>query len=124
MAFFVLPMTERFLQWLLGLIASGDIHPFYVSREWRELSAAILRDDHRNCQVCGRANAAELVHHVRHVKRFPHLALSRYFVDEFGVQQRNLISVCRRCHETECHPERMRKHQARPESFVTAERWD
>ena len=124
MASFVLPMTERFLQWLLGLIAAGDIHPFYVSREWRELSASILRDDHRNCQVCGRANAADLVHHVRHVKRFPQLALSRYYTDEHGRQQRNLISVCRGCHETVCHPERMRKHQSGRERFVTAERWD
>ena len=124
MASFVLPMTERFFQWLLGLIASGDIHPFYVSREWRDLSAAVLRDDHRNCQICGRAGAAELVHHVRHVKRFPQLALSRHYTDERGVQQRNLISVCRGCHETVCHPERMRKHQCKHERFATAERWD
>ena len=117
-------MTERFLQWLLGLIAAGDIHPFYVSSEWRQLAAAVLRDDCRNCQICGKANAADLVHHVRHVKRFPQLALSRYYVDEDGTQQRNLISVCRGCHEAVCHPERMRKPTAKPEAFATAERWD
>ena len=121
---FLLLMTQRFLDWLLGLVAAGDVHPFYVSREWRELSAAVLRDDRRNCQICGRPNAAELVHHVKHVKLFPQLALSRYYTDEHGVRQRNLISVCRGCHETVCHPERMRKQRRRPENFVTAERWD
>ena len=117
-------MTDRFLAWLLGLISSGDVHPFYVSPEWRELSKAVLADDHWNCQICGRANAAVMVHHVKYVKRFPHLALSRFYLDHSGVKHRNLISVCRACHETECHPERMRKPKSSSVAPVTAERWD
>lgn len=124
MGSFCFAMTDRFYQWLVGLISSGDIHPFYVSREWRTLSAAILRSDHRNCQICGRANAADLVHHVRHVKDFPRMALSRYYTDEDGQKQRNLLSVCRVCHENVCHPERLRRHQPRDPGFSTAERWD
>ena len=121
---FCFAMTDRFYQWLVGLISSGDIHPFYVSREWRTLSAAILRSDRRNCQICGRANAAELVHHVKHVKIFPALALSRYYIDDLGRRQRNLISVCRSCHENVCHPRRMHHRQSSDSKFSTAERWD
>lgn len=117
-------MTQAFLNWLLGLIAAGDVHPFYVSGEWRSLSAEVLRDDHRNCQICGRANAAVMVHHVKHVKLFPHLALSRYYRDADGIERRNLISVCRACHETVCHPERMRRPKPKQTGFATAERWD
>ena len=116
-------MTQVFLDWLLGLIASGDTHPFYVTPEWRRLSAAVLADDHRNCQICRRPNSATLVHHVRHVKQFPALALSRFYVDADGIEQRNLISVCRACHETVCHPERMYKAAPAPR-FSTPERWD
>lgn len=120
-------MTENFLRWLIGLIQAGDIHPFYVTPQWRALSADVLRDDRRECQLCkgrGKYRRADLVHHVNHVKRRPELALSRFFEDDSGKQQRNLISVCRGCHETVCHPERMRKAGHRPTGFVNEERWD
>lgn len=120
-------MTPIFLDWLLGLILSGDIHPFYVTPEWRKLSRDVLRDDHWDCQICkasGKRVPAVLVHHVKHVKKFPDLALSRYYADENGHRKRNLISVCRGCHETVCHPERMRKQTSGPAGFVSAERWD
>lgn len=120
-------MTETFLSWLRQLIQAGDIHPFYVTSEWRALSAAVLREDRRECQICkanGKYRAAVMVHHVNHVKRHPELALSRFYTDHTGQQQRNLISVCRGCHETVCHPERLRKQFRKPSGFINEERWD
>lgn len=118
-------MTLKFLEWLRGLILAGDVHPFYVTGEWRSLSAAVLRLDRNECQLCkarGRFRRAEMVHHVNHVKRWPELALDIYYLDSDGEKQRNLLSVCRWCHENICHPERLRKVK-RPQ-FETVERWD
>lgn len=118
-------MTERFLSWLRALIAAGDVHPFYVTAEWRALSAEILKQDRYECQICkakGRYRRADLVHHVNHVKRRPELALDIYYTNDEGERKRNLISVCKSCHETVCHPERMRRPSA--PYFTTEERWD
>lgn len=120
-------MTQKFLTWLRGLIAAGDVHPFYVTPEWRSLSADVIQDDRQECQICrknGKFAGAVLVHHVMHVKRHPELALSRFYADADGVRRRNLISVCRACHETVCHPERMRRDAANRPTPVTEERWD
>ena len=118
-------MTARFLAWLRALIAAGDVHPFYVTAEWRALSAEILKQDRHECQICkakGRYRRADLVHHVNHVKRRPELALDIYYTDADGERKRNLISVCKCCHENVCHPERMRRPAA--PRFTTEERWD
>lgn len=120
-------MTEQFLRWLRGLIAAGDVHPFYVTPEWRALSGEVLRDDRHECQICkarGKYAVAVMVHHVCHVKRHPELALDRFYLDENGQRKRNLISVCRTCHETVCHPERLRKAARKPLGFTNQERWD
>lgn len=63
-----------------------------------------------------------MVHHVNHVKRRPELALDMFYLDSDGQRKRNLISVCRWCHENVCHPERLRK-ETKPR-FTTEERWD
>ncbi len=55
-------------------------------------------------------------------RNWPDLALCDTYTDGEGVERRQLISVCRECHETVCHPERMRKQVK--ERFVTQERWD
>ena len=71
-------MTRQFFRWLVNLIATGDVHPFYVTPEWRRLSADVLREDRHECQICkarGRFQPAAMVHHVNHVKRRPDLAL-------------------------------------------------
>lgn len=119
-------MTQKFLNWLQGLIAAGDVHPFYVSDEWISLSSYVRHKlDRDECQICkerGKFRRAELVHHEKHVKKFPHLALDIYYVDSDGEKKRNLRSVCKDCHEYVCHPERLRKK--RWQSFTTEERWD
>ena len=120
-------MTDRFLQWLIQLIAAGDVHAFYVTPEWRGLSADVLQEDRHECQLCkarGKFRSAVMVHHVNHVKRRPELALSWYYIDQDGQKKRNLISVCRQCHETVCHPERLAKKRRKPLTFSNQERWD
>lgn len=100
-----------------------ETDPFYLSKEWRRLRDKILRRDHFECAECrkrGRYTKAVIVHHVKHRDRFPELELSETFTDDNGVERLNLISVCRDCHETVCHPERLR-HTSAP---ITAERWD
>ena len=118
-------MTQRFLNWLRKQIASGNVHRFYLTGEWKEKSADVLRLDRNECQIHkerGRFRRAELVHHEKHVKRFPELALDIYYMDTDGKRKRNLRSVCKECHENVCHPERLKK-QSKP-CFMTEERWD
>lgn len=107
------------------LVGSGKEHEFYCSPEWRRKRRHVLLRDKGECQLCkarGRYRKAVLVHHVLHLKDRPDLALCDAYTDGEGVEHRQLISVCRECHETVCHPERMRKpceHR-----FTTQERWD
>jgi 5-methylcytosine-specific restriction endonuclease McrA len=59
--------------------------------------------DNHECQICkrkGRYRRADIVHHVKHLKDRPDLALSIWDGEE-----RQLVSVCRQCHE-DLHPER------------------
>ena len=81
---------------------------FYESKEWRRLRKIVLKMDKYECQECktvGRYTKATTVHHVNHLRDKPDMALNIF--DELG--NRNLISVCKSCHETVCHPERMRE---------------
>lgn len=119
-------VTTEFLTWLTSLIASGDPHLFYVSSRWLQKREEVLKRDRYECQLCkerGRYRRAVLVHHVNHLKDRPDLALSDEYTGEDGEPRRQLISVCRDCHETVCHPERMKKH-LQTSRFTTLERWD
>jgi len=99
---------------------------FYDSRAWHKLRSEVLRDDHCECQICRnkyhRHRKAEIVHHVYHLDEYPEYGLCRLVKDKrTGELVRNLISVCRECHETECHPERMRVVEKK--FPLTDERW-
>lgn len=101
-----------------------DPHLFYTSAAWLKLRAEVLETDNYECQICkenGTYTRAEIVHHVKHLLQHPELGLSVCYQGQDGEPRRNLISVCRSCHETVCHPDRMRPHQAAP---ITRERWD
>ncbi len=107
---------------LRSMIAAGTSDGFYSWAEWEHTRSVVLGLDNNECQLCkahGRYRRAALVHHVQHLKARPDLALS-VFDPKTG--QRQLVSVCRACHE-EQHPERMKKAADRP-APVTAERWD
>lgn len=115
-------ITVRQLAQLRALIESGNEQAFYFWNEWRHgIRLAVLRLDNYECQACkrkGRYHRATIVHHIRHLKDAPELALSIYAPDG----SRNLEAVCKRCHE-ELHPESLPKYKplARP---ITSERWD
>ena len=84
------------------LIKAGKVEQFYFSEEWKELRENVLEDFHNECQEClkhGKLTTSELcVHHVNEVRDRPDLALSRYYIDEKGERQFNLIPLCKTCH--------------------------
>lgn len=66
-------------------------HKFYHSKEWKQMSAYILRRDHYECQECRRHHKltrANQVHHIIHLEDNKALALD----------ENNLESLCIQCH--------------------------
>lgn len=98
---------------------------FYDSRAWRKTRREVMRKYNNECQVCKERHIhkrAELVHHIYHLEDYPHLGLMEFVHDPVtGERQRNLLPVCRECHETVCHPGRMRRAEYKPP--LTPERW-
>lgn len=109
------------LQQLVTLIQSGKEFLFYQWPEWKRIRAEVLKLDHYECQKCKaekhRYRKAMIVHHVKHLKDRPDLAL-----DIYEKEERQLISVCKDCHE-KLHPESQRQHQSNANQ-ITEERWD
>jgi 5-methylcytosine-specific restriction enzyme A len=106
--------------WITQLIAEDRLHEFYTSAIWLNLRGEILSGDHHECQHCmkhGKYSPATTVHHVKHLKEFPELALSKSYW-EHGIEHRQLISICSDCHRAE-HPLKM--WTARPQ--INTERW-
>lgn len=104
------------------LIDAGKEHNFYLSSDWMQTRAKVLALDHHECQRCkarGRYSPATIVHHVKHLKDRPDLALSVYDED---TGERQLVSLCFECHRAE-HPEMQQAKTAKP-TFRTRERWD
>ena len=107
---------------LTALLSAGQEYKFYSWPEWRGLRLQVLGIDHYECQHCkaaGRYRKGCIVHHVKHLRQRPDLALS---VVDPDTGERQLETLCKRCHERE-HPESQRQYtpQAPP---VTEERWD
>lgn len=105
------------------LIAEGRIDKFYNDRYWRNFSKNVIAEQNNECQLCkarGRARRATILHHVKHLKKFPQLAYSRYYYDTDGKMHRQLLALCHSCHE-EQHPER--RWSERQEKYTNEERW-
>lgn len=105
-------MTEQYLTWLKGLIDNNDLSPFYQSKEFRKISGRVLREQ-KECQICKqehRYGPAEIAHHRFRVKEYPELALSVFTSDG----ERNIIAVCRECHNKIHFPKRR---------YMNDERW-
>lgn len=110
------------VKWINELIEAKELWKFYKSKEFRHLKEEVLREQHYECQECkkrGKINKADTVHHVQFVRKYPALALSKYYTHN-GKQYKNLIAVCKSCHN-KLHPE---KHKIRENNkFINKERW-
>lgn len=106
------------------LIKADKVEQFYQTDEWKELRRDVLEFFHFECQEClkkGDVTTDELcVHHVNEVRDHPELALSRYYVDEKGQQQYNLVPLCKTCHNI-VH-DKLGEWQ-RKGKFTNEERW-
>ena len=74
------------------IVASGNMHLFYSSSEWRAVRKKALKEQHNECQRCkekGKYRRATVGHHKKPVELFPELALSKD----------NIECLCRECHE-------------------------
>jgi 5-methylcytosine-specific restriction endonuclease McrA len=95
---------------------------FYSWHSWQDLRLEVLRLDNYECQRCkaaGRYRRGEIIHHVKHLKDRPDLAMSIF---DPSTGERQLITVCKQCHE-ELHPESL-KAEIVPAEPLTLERWD
>ena len=103
-------------------ISADNVDSFYHWKDWEQLRTEVLRMDNYECQICkqkGKYRRADIVHHVKHLKDRPDLALSIWDGEE-----RQLVSVCKRCHE-DLHPERtVRYRYGKSVKPITEERWD
>lgn len=118
---------QPMVDWIRALIRSGELWRFYKSREWLDLRGEILREQKGKCEWCrakspGLLRDAETVHHVRHVRDCPELALSRWYVDGQGRRQKNLIALCHDCHD-KAHNRFGHKLTKGQEAPLTPERW-
>lgn len=114
-------LTPVKLAHLVALLASGKENIWYNSGDWQAVRDAVKRIDHECiiCKAAGGHRATRYVHHVKHLRDRPDLALSIYDPD---TGERQLISVCKDCHEM-LHPEAQRQYRPRA-APLTPERWD
>jgi len=114
---------EEVGRWVRQLIEDDRLHEFYTSSYWLNLRDEVLNGFKRECQECkkrGKYTKAVIVHHVKHLKEYPELALSKTYIAENGKEQVQLKPVCKECHEYVEHPERLRRKKKKP---LTEERW-
>lgn len=117
------PTDKPLAKWIRELIAADKVEYFYYTDEWKALRLQVLQDNHYECQHCkakGKYTRAVCVHHVNEVRVRPELALSRYYTDEHGQQQMQLIPLCNSCHNI-VH-EKLLKWQQK-DKFTNIERW-
>ena len=105
------------------LLESGKEINFYMSSTWQDLAAKVRRMDRYECQLCkarGRYSRGVIVHHVKHLRDRPALALSVYDPDS---GERQLVTVCKKCHEDQ-HPEALRERESTTKDEIARECWE
>lgn len=115
-------ITQTQLARLQRLVNAGRGNEFYWWAAWLKCREQVLAYDRHECQLCkaqGKYRRAVLVHHVKHLRDRPDLALSLFDPD---TGERQLVSLCKTCHEAQ-HPEALRPLQP-PKPPLTPERWD
>lgn len=116
-------ISQPALARLQRLIDDGHAEKFYSWKSWGKVRQEVFKLDHWECQKCkrkGRYRKGYIVHHIKHLKDRPDLAMS-VFDPETG--ERQLETVCKECHEEE-HPESLKQFNFEPKIPVTEERWD
>ena len=101
--------TKELVSWIRYLISINSMDRFYHSKYFRAVKREVLREQHYECQRCksnGKLTIVRedikrsgVVHHVKEVRPYPELALSKYYIDELGNRQQQLIVLCNECHE-------------------------
>ena len=118
-----LPTDIALATYIRKLIKEDRIEQFYLSEDWRELRQEVLDELNNECQEClkdGEYTKADCVHHVNEVRHRPDLALSKFYVDKDGRQQRQLLPLCNKCHNL-VH-DKLGEWQRR-DKFTNEERW-
>ena len=118
-----LPTDIPLSKYIRLLIKENKIALFYLSDDWKELRQEVLDELHNECQEClkdGEYTKADCVHHVNEVRHRPDLALSKFYVDKEGKQQRQLVPLCNKCHNL-VH-DKLGEWQKR-DKFSNEERW-
>lgn len=109
---------------LQRLIDTEHPEKFYSWKSWERVRQKVLKMDNFECQNCkrkGRYSKGYIVHHIKHLRDRPDLAMSIFDPD---TGDRQLETVCKECHEEE-HPESLKQYQYKPKNEpITAERWD
>lgn len=103
---------DTITRWIIYLIQKNNIKAFYNSALWLHKRSEALKRDNNECQKCkarGRFSPANCVHHKKHLKKHPELAL----------ELDNLVSLCNGCHDEE-HPEKLFR---RPKPQLNEEKW-
>ena len=88
---------------------------FYKSSNWLHKRKQVLERDNYECQRCkskGGFSPATCVHHIKHLKDRPDLAL----------EEDNLVGLCDACHNLE-HPEKLLTPSVNIKSQLFPERW-
>lgn len=116
------------VSWIKELIDKNELWRFYKSREFMQLREEVLNEQHHECyyhRQKGQIVKGKICHHIYHVRDYPQYALSKYVVDENGEKHINLICVCHKCHETICHPDRLKKDNKNNKDIETKypEKW-
>lgn len=117
---------NKLAEWIKELIAKKELWKFYKSNLWqggkgvKGVKNEVLEEQHYECQEClkqGKIKKADTVHHVQFVRKYPGLALSKYYTYK-GKQYRNLVAVCKECHN-KLHPEKHFKKKKQ----LNVEKW-
>jgi len=106
--------SVELLNWIISLLQNNNIKAFYNSSLWLKKRADVLDRDNNECQICksnGLYNQADCVHHIKHLKDNPELALD----------EDNLLSLCNECHNEE-HPEKFLKYRKK-KKLLNEEKW-
>lgn len=118
-----IPKDIPLAKWIRQLIATGKEALFYQTTDWKELRHEVLEDYHYECQEClkkGNYTRADCVHHQNELKKRPDLAMSKFYIDQKGNKQPNLVPLCNTCHNI-IH-DKLGEWQ-RKDKFYVDERW-